>query len=192
MNIKKSLLFILVGLFVCFIVAGCATKPVSQGSKDISTLYTVTKHEDQTYSYSLVDLNGNILYKNEHAVREPNIHMVSANVYGLITQAGTGRSTNWSVFCDVENGKVSETFRYVLGAQGDYVVYGDYKDGKHFIVVQHIFDKSVYSKTYELENVSPVAADFALSCEFDGDHNATITYLTGKAYTETQLTIEIP
>lgn len=191
MKIKKSLLLILVGVLLCFVVTGCANKPDEKGYKDITDLYTVTKNEDNTHSYSFADLNGNILFEKENVVREPKINMVSINVYELITQAGTGLSTNWAVYCDVENSKVSETFHYVLGVKGDYVVCADYEEGKHFIIVQNIFDKSVYSKTYELENVSPVAADFALGCEFDSDNEVTITYLTGEDYTETKLTIDI-
>ena len=191
MKIKKSLLLILVGVLLCFMVAGCATKPDEKGYKDITDLYTVTKKEDNTHSYSFADLNGNILFEKENVVREPKINMVSVNVYELITQTGTGLSTNWAVYCDVETSKVSETFHYVLGAKGDYVVYADYEEGKHFIIVQNIFDKSVYYKTYELENVSPVAADFVVDGYFNTKGNVNITYLSGEDYTETNYTIVI-
>ena len=191
MKIKKSLLLILVGVLLCFMVAGCATKPDEKGYKDITDLYTVTKKEDNTHSYSFADLNGNILFEKENVVREPKINMVSVNVYELITQTGTGLSTNWAVYCDVENSKISETFHYGLGAKGDYVVCADYEEGKHFIIVQNIFDKSVYYKTYELENVSPVAADFVVDGYFNTKGNVNITYLSGEDYTETNYTIVI-
>lgn len=162
-----------------------------KNEKTLSDLYASTKNEDNTYSYTFSDLNNNILFQKENVVREPKINQIAVSVYELKTQTGTGLSTNWAVYCDVENSKTSETFYYVLATQGDYVVCADYKDNKHFITVQNIFDKSVYYKTYELENVSPVAADFALGCEFDSDNNVTITYLTGEDYTETKLTIDI-
>ena len=79
----------------------------------------------------------------------------------------------------------------MLGAKGDYIVCADYEEGKHFIIVQNIFDKSVYYKTYELENVLPIAAALAIGCEFDSDNKVTITYLAGEDYTETKLTIDI-
>lgn len=192
MKITKSVSFILAVVLFCIMLAGCTTKPEEKGYKDITDLYSLTKNEDNTYSYSFADLNGNVLFEKENMVREPKINMVSVNVYELITQTGTGLSTNWAVYCDVENSKVSETFYYVLATQGEYVVCADYKDGKPFIIIQNIFNKSVYYKTYELENVSPVAADFALGCEFDGDNNAIISYLTGEDYTETKMTIDIP
>ena len=191
MKITKSVSFILAVVLFCVMLAGCTTKPEEKGYKDITDLYSLTKNEDNTYSYSFADLNGNVLFEKENMVREPKINMVSVNVYELITQTGTGLSTNWAVYCDVENSKVSEIFYYVLATQGEYVVCADYKDGKPFIIIQNIFNKSVYYKTYELENVSPVAADFALGCEFDSDNKVTITYLTGEDYTETKLTIDI-
>ncbi len=162
-----------------------------KNEKTLSNLYLLTKNEDNTYSYKFYDLNNSILFQKENVVREPNINQIAVNVYELKTQTGTGLSTNWAVYCDVEKSKTSETFYYVLGAQDDYVVCADYKDGKHFITIQYIFDKSVYYKTYELENVSHVAADFALGCKFDGDNNAIITYLIGEEYNETKITIDI-
>lgn len=163
-----------------------------KNNKTLADLYSSSKNENSTYSYCFYDLNNNILFKKENVVREPLINQIAVSIYELKTQTGTGLSTNWAVYCDVENSKTSETFYYALAAQGDYVVCADYKDNKCFITVQNIFDKSVYYKTYELENVSPVAADFALGCEFDGDNNAIVTYLTGENYNETKITIDIP
>ena len=54
MKIIKSLLLMLVGVLLCFMVAGCATKPDEKGYKDITDLYTSTKNEDNTYSFSFV------------------------------------------------------------------------------------------------------------------------------------------
>ena len=65
MKIKKSLLLILVGVLLCFVVTGCATKPDEKGYKDITDLYTVTKNENNTHSYSFADLNGNILFEKD-------------------------------------------------------------------------------------------------------------------------------
>ena len=192
MKIKKSLLLILVGVLLCFMVAGCATKPDEKGYKDITDLYTVTKNEDNTHSYSFADLNGNILFEKENVVREPKINMVSVNVYELITQTGTGLSTNWAVYCDVENSKVSETFQYVLMAQGNYVLYANYENGEHSIIVQDIFDKSQYYKQHILANCSPVAGDIVIGAKPNGEGIAVVTYLIGNDYKETELTIKFP
>ncbi len=190
MKSERRLLLILISILFSFMVVGCANR--FGENSDISILYTLTQNMDGTYSYSFADLKGNILFEKENVVREPKINKVSENIYELITQTGTGLSTNWAVYCDVGNSKVSETFHYVLGAKGDYVVCADCEEGKHFIIVQNIFDKSAYYKTYELENVPLVAADFTVACEFENETKATITYLAGEDYTQTEMTIDIP
>ncbi len=191
MKSKKSFSFLLVVL-LCIMSVGCSNKNYNKENNDTSDLYTSTKNDDNTYSYSFSDLSGNILFEKENVVREPEINRISANVYELITRAGTGLSTNWAVYCNVENSKTSEIYYYVLAAKENYVIRADYKDGKHFIIVQNIFDKSAYYKTYEIENVSPVKADFIVACKFNDDGNATVTYIAGENYTETQITITIP
>ncbi len=145
-----------------------------------------------TCTYTVYDQNGNILYRKENATREPEFWEVAPGIYGLVTQTGTGKSTNWAIFCDVEKGLVSDVFYYVLASKDNYVVYANVEESKHSIVVQNIFHKSAYCKTYELETVSPVAADFTTGCKFDSNGNITVTYLTGEDHTETEMVIPIP
>lgn len=204
MKIKK-VLSILILVSLCFSIVGCTNEPGDKEYKDIinkpedkeyndiTDLYTVTKNDDNTYSYSFSDLDGKILFENDD-VREPKINQITDTVYELITQSGTGLSTNWAVYCDVNNSKTSEIYYYVLTAKKNYVICGDSKNGEHFIVVQEIFgtDGDTYCKEYKLENVSPVSADFVIDCKFDANGNAIVTYLTGDDYTETDLTISLP
>lgn len=154
-------------------------------------MYSITQNGD-LYSYKIVDKNGKVLFLNEAATREPKIEQVNTYILGLTSQTGSGLSTNWAVFCDVENSKVSETFQYVLMAQGDYVIYANYENGERSIIVQNIFDKSQYYKQHVLTNCSPVAADFAISAKPNGEGIAVVTYLTGDDYTETEITINFP
>ena len=147
-----------------------------------------------TYSYIIKDAKGAILCEEKNATREPEIIRTGLDIYGLCTQAGTGRSTNYAVFYDLENGRISEPFYYVLTALREYVIYVDLQEGRHFIVVENIFDPSAYSEKYELTNPSPVAADIVTSWSYAGINNngVSITYLSGENYTETELFIDIP
>lgn len=154
-------------------------------------MYSITQNEG-LYSYKIVDKNGKVLFSQETATREPKIEQVNTYILGLTVQSGTGLSTNWAVFCDVENSKVSETFQYVLMAQGDYVIYANYENGEHSIIVQNIFDKSKYYKKYVLTDCSPVAADFAISAKPNGEGIAVVKYLKGDDYAKTELTIRFP
>ena len=155
-------------------------------------MYSITRNDDLTYTYKVVDKNGNVLFSKDNATREPNVEQVNTYILGLKVQTGTGQSTNWAVYCDVENSKVSEAFQYVLMAQGNYVLYANYENGEHSIIVQDIFDKSQYYKKHILANCSPVAGDIVIGAKPNGEGIAIVTYLTGENYTETELTIEFP
>ncbi len=151
----------------------------------------ITQQADKTYSYEITDYKGRILDYEDNLTREPKRQNVSTDVVGISVQTGTGLSTNYATYFDLETSKISETFYYVLTAKDGYVVYGDYRDGEHFIVIQDIFDKEQYYKEYKLENVSPVAADFVVEGYFNTKGNVNITYLSGEDYTETNYTIVI-
>ena len=155
-------------------------------------MYSITRNDDLTYTYKVVDKNGNVLFSKDNATREPDVEQVNTYILGLKVQTGTGQSTNWAVYCDVENSKVSEAFQYVLMAQGNYVLYANYENGEHSIIVQDIFDKSQYYKKHILANCSPVAGDIVIGAKPNGEGIAIVTYLTGENYTETELTIEFP
>jgi len=187
----KRVFLSIVFVLLCLTIAGCSD---GKKGKDITDFYTVTENDDYTYSYSFSDTDGNILFENKDAGREPKINRIASAVYELITQSGTGRSTNWAVYCDVENGKTSDMYYHVLASKENYVICGDLKNGEYFITVQEIFEKNGdrYYKEYKLENVSTVAADFVTGCIFDDSGNIVVTYLTGSDYTETDLMIVLP
>lgn len=169
-----------------FLLAACAAEP-----KD-DTFYTLSQNEDQTYSYKIFDQKGDVLFGDDHCAKQPQIGKPSDHVYSVTVQAGTGLSTNWAVFCDVENSKVSEVFHYVLMAQGDYVIYATRENEQTSIVVQNIFDKAAYCQAYPLSGCSAVAGDVVLGAEPTGEETAVVTYLTGDNYTESKLTIQFP
>ena len=130
-------------------------------------------------TYTVYDQEGNVLYRIESTNREPEIWEVSPGVYGLVTQTGTGRSTNWAVFCDVEKGLVSDTFHYVLDAQGPYVLCGEYKDQKHSVCLQNIFSPTDAEYRLPLDDASPKVADCIKAGTFTDENTVLITYCVG-------------
>ncbi len=195
---KRSLGFILffIAAIFCFSACGTDATTESTATEDTSasseSFYTISKNENLTYSYEIVDKNGNVLFAKNNAPKEPHIDEVSENIIGVTVQTGTGLSTNWAVFCDVEKGTVSETFHYVLGAQDEYVFYADFEDGVLSLVVQNIFNSS--NRTVHPLQDCGAFADPIRNLTFDGEGKATITYLTGtaEAVTETSATIDYP
>ena len=166
------------------------TAPVKNtvDSYDISKFYKVIQKDDSTFDYNVFDTDGEIL-DSETSVRLPSFKATGDYLMQLSVQTGTGLSTNYAKYYDLKNSKTSETFHYVLTAKDNYVVCADYRNGEHIIIVQDIFDKEKYYKEYELENVSPVAADFAVEGHFNEKGNINITYLSGENYKETNYTI---
>ena len=166
------------------------TAPVKNtvDSYDISKFYKVIQKDDSTFDYNVFDTEGEIL-DSETSVRLPSFKATGDYLMQLSVQTGTGLFTNYAKYYDLKNSKTSKTFNYVLTAKDNYVVCADYRNGKHIIIVQDIFDKEKYYKEYELENVSPVAADFAVEGHFNKKGNINITYLSGENYKETNYTI---
>ncbi len=130
-------------------------------------------------TYTVYDQGGNVLYRIECTSRMPEIWEVSPGVYGLVTQTGTGRSTNWAVFCDVEKGLVSDTFHYVLDAQGPYVLCGMYEDQKHSVSLQNIFSPTEAAYRIPLDDASPKVADCIKAGTFTDENTVLITYCVG-------------
>lgn len=152
----------------------------------------ITQQGNGTYSYEIISYDGQVLTGVDGLLREPQRHYVSTDVIGISIQEGTGLSTNQVTYFDLENSKVSQTFKYVLTAKDDYVVCVDYRDGEHIIIVRNIFDKELYYKEYKLENVSTVVADAVIDGYFNTKGNINITYLSGDDFTETNYTIVMP
>ncbi|MBQ8183560.1 MAG: hypothetical protein IJ025_06655 [Clostridia bacterium] len=149
----------------------------------------ITQEKDKTYSYEITDYKGKILDYENNLRPRPERLCVDTDVVGISVQMGTGLSTNYAKFYDLETGEISKIFYYVIDVEDDCVVYADYRDGEHFIIVEDIFDKDQYYREYRLENVSPVVADFVVSGGFNRKGNINITYLSGDDYTETIYTI---
>lgn len=190
--------FVALILTILLVFSACnSTSHSTSGTTESNPInnspYTISTNEDLTYSYKIIAKNGDVLFSDDRSPKEPKINQVSDNVFSVTIQTGTGRSTNWAVFYDIENSKTSETFQYVLGTQDSYVFYVEFEDGNHRLVVQDIFDSNIYKKTYALQNCSAFADP---SCEltFDGKGKATITYLTGTetAISQTSATIYFP
>ena len=181
---RKALPILLAACISLF--CACGKAPAKQAA------YSVYQNEDQTYSYKIFDQKGNVLFGDDRCAQEPRIEKVTDRVYSVTVQAGTGLSTNWAVFCDMESRRVSDPFHYVLMSQGDYVIYVARDNGQTSIVVENIFDKAAYCKAYPLSGCSAVAGDVVLGAQPSGEGIAVVTYLTGDNYTETTLTIQFP
>lgn len=129
---------------------------LSSGCTHINECYQVTKNDDLTYNYIVMDKSGNILLSDTSLNREPRIEVISENTLGVTVQFGTGLSTRQTIFCDVDKGILSEIFTSVLNEYENKVIFLGYNNGVHSIIVQDIFDRdSFYKETVLNDAVGP-------------------------------------
>jgi len=153
---------------------------------------TITEKEQNVTSYVITGKSGTVLLSEEIVWRTAEIRQIDTNVLMYFFQAGTGPSTNSAIFFDVENERISESFVYVLHAEGEYVFCGGHEDNDHSITVKNIFDPAKCNKRTELIDCSPRASDVVVDIETVGKGKAVVTYLTGGDFKETKVEITFP
>ena len=115
-------LFCLLLIIVIIALCGCSeakiseenTEAVSQTKTssytseiiDESDYYKVIYNGDFTYSYEIRDKSGNILLSDNSEKEEPHIAMLNDNTVKLMIQRGTGLATQFTTYCNIEQGTV--------------------------------------------------------------------------------------
>ena len=177
MATKKDLRIFSVTIIVALLLTMSACTK-NETLKNIEDCYRIRTNNDLTYSYEITDFKGNILFSESAAIKHPNIKPLSTSVLEVSTQAGTGLSTNWAIYCNVETGKISEKFSHVLGAKDGYVFYVTYKDKVHSIICQSIFGPEALTQEYRVDDELVVADSFS-KADFETEGVAKISYYTG-------------
>ncbi len=200
-------LFCLLLIIVIIALCGCSeakmneenTESVSQTeiSSYVSEIiaesdyYKVIYNGDFTYSYEIRDKSGNIILSDNSEKRTPHIDMLNENTVKLWIQRGTGLSTRFTTYCNIETGTVSDEFLYVLNEFGENIVFVQYRENEHYVIIQNIFDKNEFYKEFRISDASPIA-DAITKAELSEDGKIlTITYHTGEDCLETKMLIAL-
>lgn len=183
---KKGICMIECMITICalLLLSGC------NQSYTINELYSITANEDLTYDYVIKDKNNNILISDKGVSKEPKVSIINEDVLSISVQTGTGISTRWTMYCDVNSGTVSDAYYSVLGEHAENVVFVNQDNGTYSIVVQNFFDKEQYHISTVLANASQVT-DPVVSFEKLSDAKAKVIYLRDEDYIETETTIEL-
>ena len=200
-------LFCLLLIIVIIALCGCSeakineenTEAVSQTETssyaseiiDESDYYKVIYNGDFTYSYEIRDKSGNILLSENSEKAEPHITMMDENTVKLMIQRGTGLATQFTTYCNIEKGTVSDEFLYVLTEFDENTVYVQFRGNEHEVIIQNDFDKTAFYKEFKISDASPIA-DAITNAEISEDGKIlTVTYHTGEDYLETKMLIAL-
>ncbi len=178
---KKILIIILI-LITVLVLSGC------NGNYDINQLYEITDNGNFTYDYVIKDRHDNILISDKNVSRKPKVKVINEDLLSISVQTGTGISTRWTIYCDVNSGNVSDTYYSVLGEYEENVVFVNYDNGRYSVIIQDIFNKEEYLKEVVLEDASETVDPIVDYVKFDD--KIKIMYLKGNNFLETELIIE--
>lgn len=159
-----------------------ATQPDGPSGADLTPdkAYTLTDNKDGTYSVTVRGRNGNQIYSNKKLNVKPSFTEVSQNVLEIANRQGSNTSSHWAIYCDIETGRVSRIFSFVLAVNNDHVAYVDHMSGKFVLFVKDIFDESKYLKSYDLTDAVLVSTG-SPKVEYTLDKTElTVTYSTDK------------
>lgn len=137
-------------------------------------------YADMMYYYFLYDKNHNVVKSDGPLIREPHISMVDEYLVKFTLQSGTGLSTQWGFYYDVENDIFSETFYSIFGQSDGKMIYRE----KEKVIVRDIFDKGRYYQEFsEFSNPLSETTEPFVNVEFiNNGESIEVTYLTGDDY----------
>ena len=158
---------------------------------DESDYYKVIYNGDFTYSYEIRDKSGNILLSDNSEKEEPHIAMLNDDTVKLMIQRGTGLATQFTTYCNIEQGTVSDEFSYVLTEFDKNTVYVQYRDNVHYIIIQNTFDKNEFYQESKISDASPIADAFTNAEISEDDKILTVTYHTGEDCLEATILIAL-
>ncbi len=159
---------------------------------DTDSTYPIVIMDDQygtilfskgRYNYFVYGKNKEVIEKGE-SVTLPEIILLDDNILKFSLQTGTGKSTQWGFYYDIERGVKSNIFTCVYDESGGKVVYGL----KNKIVVRDIFDNSPSGYCCEFSSFSPPLSDMIepiLDATFvSGGNEIEVIYFSGEDFNE--------
>lgn len=191
---RKWLCFALATLLLLCVGCGkdeIAKEPVLEGPQPdrdlkVADCYTYTENKNGTYSYTVEWRGGGVLLTEQEVLRPASFAVNNEDVLMISGQAGTGVVARWATFCDIQRGRVSETFGGYLAAVDGRVAFVDQRTDAYHVFVCDPFASHEYTQVVTLEGLvvdGDVIKDFALSKEgvlsvtyvtADGDKTVTV------------------
>ena len=142
------------------------------------------------YYYKIFDHSGNELLTNISGMY-PDISWLNEN--NVQVSWGSGNESQ-SVFLDLENRLVSDTFNNYEAIDNRIIAFAeyDYNTKTTYLVIRDIFDLNVLYQAFLLDDSAPVAnpSDLITSASFLDSSHLQITYLVGNDYQKKTIVLE--
>ena len=172
---KKYLLLFVCCLLICLVSCNHNNANVTN-SITTNEHFSITKTGNQFYC-EIYNNSGETITVFGPTYKQPDVSIINNYIVKYSTQAGTGKSTQSTVYCNTTNGVCSQIFYGVFDETNTMVAY---LGGINQIKIQNIFDEHqlIILNDFDKE-LSPVIEPF-ISVAFSNDEkNLIIKYLTG-------------
>ena len=143
--------------------------------------YTLTQQDNGTYTLQVEANDGSTLYLRERLDEEPQCLALTQDTLQIVGNHDSG--TQWAVFCDVTEDRVSSAVANYVTTNGTKVAYVDYLTDAYHLFVRDIYDENAYLQAVTLTGLV-VQEDGSLVTDAKlKNGKLTVTYYTtaGKA-----------
>lgn len=177
---KFSCFLLLFTLVFCF--TAC------QAEKNYSIESVTAAGEPAQYKVTVFGRDKSIIYETT-LYGEPEFTTLENGVLRMKT--GAGNVTQYSFFDTVQN-RVSPVYENPELIQDGKIVYMALDEGTPQLVVQDIFDKTVFCRVYDRDfSKTAVPADALTSAAFTDENTLQVTYLSGGDFETVEETIRL-
>lgn len=144
-----------------------------------SKYYEIIKYNNMYY-YTIFNKNGDTSEKSDFFPKKPEI-LMQDELIKVSYQSGTGLSTEWNYYYDIENDRFSKYFYSVYDKYNETIAYRSQNE----IIIENIFEDENHKEIKDFSHPLSLTTEPFIDVKFN--ENGTIlkvTYLTGDDYQE--------
>ena len=195
---KKATVLLIFVLCATLLLGGCgkaqndadkgSVAPQPDPNRKAADSYSYTENANETYSYEVWGRSGSTFISEKRLDRPVSFDAISDEVLVVYGQAGTGVSTRWARFCNVQTEQYVGVHGY-LAAWGTRYAFVDERSGGIHVFVCEMFDENVYHDFYTLEDI-PENSDPIESFALSKEGVLSITYKTNSGSKTAEISLK--
>ena len=154
--------------------------------------YQLIQGDNFQYYYCIFDKDKNIVKEGKSSTRMPHLSLIDGHIVKVWMQAGTGMSTRWCYYYDVEKDTLSETFYSVYDEENGKLVSSYFNT----LIIRDIFDEEKYYHEITIDKIQAEFAEPFTDVKFiENGKQLQVTYYVGNDnndYKEATEIVELP